>query len=305
VEGAKSQELAPRLSDWRRRSRHSCQPHQLNTAEVAVFKWLCCYNDLGAKRGPANPTICMKRFLLIAIFVASILLGIIFYQRIFSTEETPVEKTNTSNTETVKPIQEVNETIKKGELDCDNCWLAPVDKEHFLSAIYAPSVEALGISGGGSMVPEAAQALRGLFEAADTDGIDMYVRSAYRSYSTQEITFEKWVQEEIAKGLNREDAELKANTYSAKPGASEHQLGTTADLLCTSCGFEDSEANDAVWRWLADNSEKFGFVLSYPEGREGETGYIYEPWHWRYIGITNAKSFNSQDELTLNKWLGG
>lgn len=249
----------------------------------------------------------MKKFLLITLFLASALAGIVGYQTYIKNKD-PVDITDTNNqvNEDIDNQTDVTsiELYAEGVMECDDCWLAPVDKKHTLSEEYVPDVEATGLTGGGSMTPEAAEALRALFKAAKDDGIEnMSVRSAYRSYDTQIITFEKWVGIEEASGLSREEAEIAANQHSARPGQSEHQLGTTVDILCSGCEFEDESSNAQIWEWLRNNALFYGFVMSYPEGKTEQTGYIHEPWHYRYIGTKNAAQFSSQSDLTLNLWL--
>jgi D-alanyl-D-alanine carboxypeptidase len=114
--------------------------------------------------------------------------------------------------------------------------------------------------------------LRALLRAAEAAGVRLEVQSAYRSYSYQEMTFTGWVAQD---GLG---AALKT---SARPGHSEHQLGTALDFRSAD-GPPAWELAD--WRetpegaWLADNALRFGFVMSYPEGKEAVTCYSYEPW---------------------------
>jgi D-alanyl-D-alanine carboxypeptidase len=123
---------------------------------------------------------------------------------------------------------------------------------------------------------EAAAAVRQLFEAARNEGLHLVVRSAYRSYEQQVRTFEANVR---AFGLEY------ANRTSARAGHSEHQLGTAADVTSASnaYGLEGFERT-AESRWLAANVVNYGFVISYPDGKEAITGYLYEPWHIRYVG---------------------
>lgn len=175
---------------------------------------------------------------------------------------------------------------------CGNCWLYPVNKENALAADYEPSLVATGLPGGGKLVPEAKAQLVKLFTAANAKGLTPKVNSSYRSYAEQVETYNYWVQREMAKGKTRADAELAANRFSARPGHSEHQLGTTVDINCLSCSPFDksSKGNWAIWAFLSDNAHKYGFVISYPEGKEAITGYVYEPWHLRYIGVEHANS---------------
>ena len=112
--------------------------------------------------------------------------------------------------------------------------------------------------------------LLAMVEAARQDGIVLDLSSTYRSYRYQEWLFQYWV-DEI--GLER------AERSSARPGTSQHQLGTAIDFGSITGPFAEHPAG----RWLAGNAWKFGFSLSYPRGFEEITGYIFEPWHFRYI----------------------
>ncbi len=126
-------------------------------------------------------------------------------------------------------------------------------------------------------------------------GKNLVVTSGYRSYNDQYRTYAGWVRQ-----LGQEEADK----VSARPGFSEHQLGTVVDFVDQDTGFDltNDFQNGAAGRWLMENAYKYGFVQSYPEGRESETGYQHEAWHWRYIGIENAKNFKDSN-LTLNLWL--
>jgi D-alanyl-D-alanine carboxypeptidase len=182
---------------------------------------------------------------------------------------------------------------------CEDCKYYPVSKRHALSASYEPAVVETGLPGGGQVTPETRAALQDLFNAARAAGLSPKVNSAYRSYQTQANTFNYWVEREVAKGFSREQAERNANRYSARPGHSEHQLGTTVDINCLSCSPFDrsSNGNDAIWEFVGANAHKFGFVVSYPEGKEDLTGYVYEPWHIRYVGVDIAKELYEIDYL--------
>lgn len=126
--------------------------------------------------------------------------------------------------------------------------------------------------------------LENMFDAAADDGIDLKVISAFRSFDEQVELKDQFTQV-YGEG---------ANTFSADQGYSEHQLGTTIDLTVESVGgtylsFENTEA----YEWLLDNAYKYGFILSYPEDNEF---YIYEPWHWRFVGTDLARYLNRSDE---------
>jgi zinc D-Ala-D-Ala carboxypeptidase len=126
--------------------------------------------------------------------------------------------------------------------------------------------------------------LKALVNAAVSDGIDLSIRSAYRSYNVQVTTYNHW--------LSVNGGNVGAtDRISARAGHSQHQLGTTID-------FSTSEINDGLGgtfagtqasKWLADNAYKYGFVIGYPAGYESVTGYSYEAWHYRYIGREYAQ----------------
>lgn len=204
----------------------------------------------------------------------------------------------------------INNTAKsKGlslNLDCSECSLAPASKQFSLPSNYYPNVKSTGINGGGELTSTTIDNLKSLISDAKKEGIDITIISAFRSYSTQQSTFLYWVQREVINGASKQQAYANANNYSAKAGQSEHQLGTTVDLKCSTCGnFDNSSANTKMYNFLKNNAHKYGFVISYPEGKKDKTGYNTELWHIRYIGIDyatelfNRKYTESNDEYLL------
>lgn len=140
-------------------------------------------------------------------------------------------------------------------------------------------------------------ALESMFDAAAADGMELGVRSAYRSFRTQCLTFDYKVRQH---GLEH------AKKYSAEPGRSQHQLGTTADITSARLGWrlEGDMGEEPEGQWLAANAWRYGFALSYPEGAEDITGYGYEPWHYRYIGVAAAQELHGSG-LLLEEYLRG
>ncbi len=176
--------------------------------------------------------------------------------------------------------------------------LVVVSKKYFLPKTYAPSdlvpVSKAGIPTNGDMYARSIiiDDLRELGKAAKADGINISIRSAYRSYNTQVSTYQYWI------NYNNGNQNL-ADQVSARPGHSEHQLGTTIDFATN----ETAKFNEsAAAIWLENNAHNFGFVISYPKGAHEITGYSYEGWHYRYIGRENAKKQNASG-LVLVQWL--
>ena len=132
---------------------------------------------------------------------------------------------------------------------------------------------------------------RALIDEAASEGHDLYVGSGFRSQAYQEVVF--------AAQVNRWGDEDTANRYSARPGHSQHQLGTTIDFTNTFRGFRQSPAAD----WLRDNAHRFGFILPYTVAATYRTGYVDEPWHARWVGqslATRLRSANYQDWSTVD-----
>ncbi len=140
--------------------------------------------------------------------------------------------------------------------------------------------------------------LRALVTAAAAAGVPVELQSAYRSYDYQTRTFEYWVSQE------GRDAAL---TSSARAGHSEHQLGTAVDFRSAGGPAPwdlDDWATTPPGAWLAENAWHYGFVMSYPKGKKETTCYIYEPWHYRYVGRDVAKAVE-ESGLALREWLWG
>ncbi len=166
--------------------------------------------------------------------------------------------------------------------------LVLVDKEHAVSPSYVPpdlvflaDYGVFSLSWGGMLRENAAGHLSGLIAAAGAEGKELVVASAYRSFYEQSLAYAYYAN---LYGL-------EAGRVSAPPGHSEHQLGATADFTNAEVGYEigqDFGATEAA-RWLRENAAEYGFVLSYPEGKEEKTGYLWEPWHYRYVGVENAR----------------
>lgn len=141
----------------------------------------------------------------------------------------------------------------------------------------------------------AENALYNLFAAARAEGYYLYVNSGFRSYNDQ-----KWIYNDYV----TRDGKANADRYSARPGHSEHQTGLAFDILATRLSIlEQSFGDTPEGIWLANNCWKYGFIIRYPKDKEHITGYMYEPWHIRYIGVENATAVY-QSGLCLEEYLG-
>ncbi len=142
----------------------------------------------------------------------------------------------------------------------------------------------------------AARALEKMFRAAAKKKIQLYGVSGYRSYARQKQIYDRNV------SLY---GHATTDTVSAKPGSSEHQTGLTIDISARSVNFllDKNFANTREGKWVAKNAHKYGYIIRYPDGKSEITGYRYEPWHIRYVGVTVA-TYLHKHKLTLEEFYG-
>ena len=145
------------------------------------------------------------------------------------------------------------------------------------------------------MTREACDAFNKLAYDASQLGYEIVVTTAYRSYNFQSYLYNSYVQR---------DGQEAADRYSARPGTSEHQSGLAADVSSPSVNYELVQAygDTSEGIWLAENCYKYGFIIRFPDGDEGITGYMYEPWHIRYVGQDIAREIYALD-LTLEEYV--
>lgn len=192
----------------------------------------------------------------------------------------------------------IYETTKNG-----NDLLVLVNKQYKLPSTYAPSdlVKASnsGIRRGDNYYLRniLIQDLTDMINDSKALGIDLSIVSGYRSYQTQVSTYNYWLSK------NNNNVEY-VDTFSARPGHSQHQLGTVIDFSTNEINdvLGDTFANTNAYKWLVENAYKYGFVISYPKGYENITGYKYESWHYRYIGKSNALEMKNSN-IILEKYL--
>lgn len=181
---------------------------------------------------------------------------------------------------------------------------ALVNKKNNLSSTYVPE-DLVKLEGIPTVLenPEINQlretayiALKDLFQAAtDEEGYELHARSGYRSYGTQRDLYNSYV---------KNHGQAAADKYSAKPGQSEHQTGLSMDITCAAMNFQldDTFGNTDEGKWVSENAHRFGFIVRYPKGKEDITGYFYEPWHIRYLGVELATKVY-ESGLTLEEYM--
>lgn len=208
-------------------------------------------------------------------------------------------------TEVTEQADDITPTATLGNaiMDDTSVWrlvnktygLSPEDVPQQLRTVKVPHIPSISDDHQLQMQSEAADHLEYLFDAAADEEIVLYAASGFRSYDTQAQIYHQYVSDY---------GEVEASRFSALPGHSEHQTGLAMDVTSQSVQYElTRDFFDTVeGKWVADNAHRFGFVIRYPEGKEAITGYMYEPWHLRYLGQTLAQTLYDH-QLTYEEYL--
>jgi len=211
-------------------------------------------------------------------------------------------------------INDISEATDNTTINTDETTLAETQSQHNVEVIdgatyidgilivnksYSLSEEYQGYNGGyddfkpevpTGLFPEVVESFNQLQSDAENEGLNVYIASGYRSYYYQEKVYNSYCEV---------DAPEVVDTYSARPGYSEHQSGYAFDLN----SIDDSFADTPEGQWVAENCYKYGFIVRFPEGKEDITGYQYESWHLRYVGVEVA-TYMYENNLCLEEYLG-
>ena len=189
-----------------------------------------------------------------------------------------------------KQYEDMHETINLNKINI------LVNKHNYLKEDYVPenlkSLSSTYALSNMKMVEEAANAFESLSKDASKENYKIIAMSTYRSYEYQIDLYNKYV---------KSDGKDAADTYSGRPGNSEHQTGLAVDVYNqteTYTNFEKTEEYD----WMQENAYKYGFILRFPKDKENETGYEFESWHYRYVGKDIAKYIHKHN-ITLEEYI--
>lgn len=177
-----------------------------------------------------------------------------------------------------------------------NDLLTLVNKQYRLPADYEPSNlvqidNSYAVYGNGFLVKEAFDAYMKMRTDAASEGLNLNISNCYRSYARQKELYNHYLSQ---------DSQASVDTYSARPGSSEHQLGMSCDFASGQANLYDF-TDTPEQLWMVKNADKYGFILRYPQGKENITGYMYESWHYRYVGKVASEIKNSG--LALEEYL--
>ena len=176
-----------------------------------------------------------------------------------------------------------------------------VNRNYILPEDYVPDLDyaVTGDTSSKKLDSRVAPHYNEMYLAAKEDGITLTTVSGYRSWDLQKSNFERKINKYLDMGYSKVGATQEAATIILPPGTSEHNAGLAMDI----CSLEQSFENTEEFEWLMENAEDYGFILRYPKDKQDKTEIIYEPWHWRYVGVENAKKINASG-LCLEEYLG-
>lgn len=189
--------------------------------------------------------------------------------------------------------------LSADELNAGDGWmLLLVNSSNAIPDGYAPT-ELTELSNGQSVDKRIYPSLQSMFDDARAQGVYPVVSSGYRTAKQQQSELDDKIQEYIDDGKSEDEARALAATYVAQVGYSEHEAGLAIDIVAKANKSDD----DTVWAWMKEHCAEYGFILRYPEGKEGVTGMSYEPWHFRYVGVEAAQKIMGAG-ITLEEYLG-
>lgn len=227
--------------------------------------------------------------------------------RVETTTEAPTEPVEEKTTEPEEiPEEEITEEPiiwdnynPASVLVSENWALTLINRNYPLDKNYSPSTAVVIEGSSVTADVRVAEAYRLMYNAALTEDIILTPYSGYCGYQRQKTIYDNKVQAFVLQGLTEDEAKQSAEKRVEPAGCSENGAGLAVDIISASAGFSSTDE----YKWLVANAHNYGFVLRYPEDKTEITGMIYQPWHWRYVGIEVATEMK-ENNLCLEEFLG-
>lgn len=212
--------------------------------------------------------------------------------------ENQEESTTLPEETTTKPPVEWANYNPVDNLNSENWAITLISKKYPLGKSYTPTLSPVIDGSSVTADTRVADAYKLMYADALAQGYVLTPYSAYCSYSRQQTNYENKVQAFILQGMTEDEAKANAEKRVEPAGCSENGAGLAVDIISASAGFASTDE----YKWLVNNAHKYGFVLRYPEDKTEITGIIYQPWHWRYVGVDVANEMKSNN-LCLEEYL--
>ena len=199
------------------------------------------------------------------------------------------------------PIEIIDQYADKPAVDINSWELCLANRENLLPSDFIPDLTL--VENGQNFDSRAVEALKNFVTAGREVGLSVNITSSYRSYATQETLFYNKVNQYVSSEGSYDAAYIKAATIVAIPGSSEHQTGLAVDIVDRYYEFmNESLADTELSKWMKENCAQYGFILRFPDGKQDITGIMFEPWHYRYVGI-EAATYIMEKELCLEEFI--
>ena len=236
---------------------------------------------------------------MILMILASFLLGVLcgnlaFAKKDLTEETTTFEKESTAAVSvTQEESKEEGQTEKAGKTQEVPWNLMLVNGTHFVEDGYEPKLAE--VENNYMVDARIVKDLQAMLRDGRREGMNFWICSAYRSMEKQIQLYDNKVKRLQGEGMSLEQAQLQAGKEVAYPGTSEHHLGLAVDIVAKDYQLlDDKQADTKEAKWLKENCWRYGFILRYPLDKTEETGIVFEPWHYRYVGIEAAKEIMEQ-----------
>lgn len=238
-----------------------------------------------------------KKISLFVLYIALVSLGVVFWFKVRPALSPTIPPNNsagnTSKKETIKPAKSFDKN-KYSKVDPSSLWII-VNKQHPLNTTnYVP--DDLVTTVGATISNKAKLDFNAMNTAALADGVNFTINSSYRSYSNQKSTYNTYV---ATRG------QVSTDAFSARPGFSEHQTGLALDLgssVKPNCDLDECFGDTVEGKWLAEHANEYGFLLRYTADKQQITGYMAQPWHFRYVGRNLTAEMKKEAITTLEEF---
>lgn len=233
------------------------------------------------------------------LFIVTVILFVVVFVLTRFTKPADDKTAEVSETASETTIVTTETTAEEDNVDIDNQWaMFLVNNENPLPDNYDSMIKTKLVHTSWReyyMDDRMADYMINMIAAAAKDGINLEVVSAYRTIEYQQQNFDNSVQQRMDNGMTYDEAYADTAKEVAFPGKSEHNAGLSADIMSDEYTSMDDDGfkNTKAYEWLSQHAAKYGFILRYPEGKEAETGIIYEPWHYRFVGIYYANEIKN------------
>lgn len=265
--------------------------------KIRKLELLICYR-IRKMRHPGKVFLVSCATVLVAGFLGGVALGRYIESR--QAAET-VQKKDNQYESLEKEYNSVKEQAEAQNEETRPWYLMLVNQSHPMEDGYVP--ELANIDDAHQVDARVLEPLQNMLKAASDEGYSLYVCSAYRSVDRQKELFNESMIDYVNQGMTYYEAAIETAKSIAWPGESEHATGLAMDIVSSDyAGLDEKQGETDDQKWLMEHCYEYGFILRYPKDKSEDTGIIYEPWHYRYVGVEAALAIRDQG-VTLEEYL--